>query len=419
MRVLKNFGVVLRGRGIAGIFNLAATALMAHVLSASEFGLVVLLHSYVLAVRGILNFRTYEAIVRFGVPLHENGDNTGLKKLFRTTTLIDLTSAIAATVLGVSAASFAGGYPHWDAQMISLAGLYSLVMLTTVSNTPNGILRIYDRFDALSIFYTVGPAIRFTGVVIAWYLDAGMKVFIAVWAAAFVLENTWLFIRGHMEFKKHASDRFWSGGSWKDLKKTSREFRQFIMVIYWQTNIDLLPKHLSVLLAGSLLGPAAAGMFRLARDFSTVLTKPAMMLHEVLFPDMARIIHTNAGGFRKLAIRAVLTAGAGGLLLVALSIPAAGPILGIIGPEYTVAASLLTLMLLAATFELAASPLRAAAYAMGRVTGVLRIHLLGILVYLGLFYLLTPIMGLTGPGVAAGIGALLTLSLMLVLVRDS
>jgi O-antigen/teichoic acid export membrane protein len=180
MRVLRNFGIVLRGRGIAGIFNLAATALMAHVLSASEFGLVILLHTYVLAVRGILNFRTYEAIVRFGVPLHENGDNAGLKKLFRTTTLIDLTSATAATVLGVSAASFAGGYLHWDAQMISLAGLYSLVMLTTVSNTPNGILRIYDRFDALSIFYTVGPVIRFTGVVLAWYLDAGMKVFIAV-----------------------------------------------------------------------------------------------------------------------------------------------------------------------------------------------------------------------------------------------
>ena len=73
-RVLKNFGIVLRGRGIAAVFTLAATALMAHALSAIEFGLVILLHTYVLAVRGFLNFRTYEAIVRFGVPLHENDD---------------------------------------------------------------------------------------------------------------------------------------------------------------------------------------------------------------------------------------------------------------------------------------------------------------------------------------------------------
>ncbi len=417
-RVLKNFGVVLRGRGIAAVFTLAATALMAHALPVTEFGLVILLHTYVLAVRGFLNFRTYEAIVRFGVPLHENGENKGLKQLFRTTTLIDVASSIAATLVGMAAATVAGGFLHWDAQMISLTGLYSLVMLSTASNTPNGILRLYDRFDALSVFYIVGPAIRITGVAIAWAVDAGMVVFVAIWAAAFVLDNVWLMIRGHVEFKRHHKSHIWQGGNWQETRKTSKEFRHFIAVVYWQTNIDLVPKHLVVLLAGSMLGPAAAGMFRLARDFSSVLSKPAMMLNEVLFPDLARILHSNAEGFHELAFRAVKVAGAAGLLLVLLSIPAAGPILGIIGPEYSEAAPLLTLMLLAATFELAGSPLRATAYAMGKVAQVLRIYLLSVLIYLSLFYVLIPSMGLLGPGVAASSGTLLTLLLMLRLVRN-
>ena len=415
-RVLKNFGVVLRGRGIAAVFTLAATALMANALSATEFGLVILLHTYVLAVRGFLNFRTYEAIVRFGVPLHENGDEAGLKRLFRTTTTIDLMSGIAATLVGVSATSLAGSLLHWDAGMVSLASLYSLVILTTASNTPNGILRLYDRFDALSIFYTVGPTIRITGVAIAWTMDASMYVYIAIWAAAFVFENIWLFIRGHLELRKHFKASIWRGGGWGQVFKTSREFRHFLTVLYWQTNIDLLPKHLSVLLAGSLLGPAGAGMFKLARDFSSVLSKPAMMLREVLFPDLTRMLHTGAEGFYELGFRAVKVAGAAGLLLVLLSIPVAEPILGFIGPEYTEASTLLTLMLLAATFELASSPLRAAAYAMGKVTPVLRIHLLSVSIYLGLFYVLVPIMGLSGPGVAACVGTLLTLLLMLRLV---
>ncbi len=418
-RVLKNFGIVLRGRGIAAVFNLAATALMANALPATEFGLVILLHTYVLAVRGVLNFRTYEAIVRFGIPLHENGEKGHLKQLFRTTTVIDLVSAAAATLVGISATSIAGGFLHWDADMISLASLYSLVMLTTVSNTPNGILRLYNRFDALSVFYTVGPAVRIAGVAIAWATGAGMHIFIAIWAAAFVLENTWLFIRGHLELKRHLSSHVWKGGNWQDIHTTSREFRHFIAVVYWQTNIDLLPKHLAVLFAGNLLGPAAAGMFRLARDFSSILSKPAGMLREVLFPDLTRILHSDAEGFHELGFRAVKVAGAAGLLLVLLSIPAAAPILGLIGPEYTVAASLLTLMLLAATFELAGSPLRAAAYAMGSVAQVLRIYLLSILVYLGLFYLLTPLMGLPGPGVAAVVGTLLTLLLLFGLVRQT
>lgn len=423
-RVLKNFGVVLRGQGIAAIFTLLATVLMAKALPAAEFGLVILLHTYVLAVRGFLNFRTYEAIVRFGVPLHENGEDEGLRQLFHTTTVIDLASGLVATLVGVTAASLAGKFLHWDEQMISLASLYALVMLTTVSNTPNGILRLYDRFDALSVFYMVGPAVRVTGVIIAWMTDADIYVYISIWAAAFVLENSWLFIRGHIELRKQLKGPFWKdmslrGRDWEAINQTPREFRHFMSVLYWQTNIDLMPKHLSVLVAGSLLGPAAAGMFRLARDVSSILTKPAMMLREVLFPDLTRILHTEAEGFHELGYRAVKIAGASGLLFVLLSIPAAGPLLGLVGPEYTQAATLMTLLLLAATFELASSPLRAAAYAMGRVAPVLRIHLLSILIYFGGFFVLTPFLGLSGPGVAACVGTMLTLLLMLRLVRNA
>src|SRR6056300_341315 len=91
-RVIRNFGVVLRGRGIAAVFNMIALALMANALSPVEFGLVVLLHTYVLAIRGFLNFRTFEAIVKYGVPLHSSGDNDALRKLLRVTTSVDVMS---------------------------------------------------------------------------------------------------------------------------------------------------------------------------------------------------------------------------------------------------------------------------------------------------------------------------------------
>ena len=120
-RVFKNFGVVLRGRGIAAVFNILALALMAHALSPAEFGLVVLLHTYVLAIRGFLNFRTFEAIVKYGVPLHASGDNDGLRKLLRITTSVDVSSSVVATLLGVGAASITGKFLHWDAQMVTIA----------------------------------------------------------------------------------------------------------------------------------------------------------------------------------------------------------------------------------------------------------------------------------------------------------
>jgi len=416
-RVFKNFGVVLRGRGIAAVLNMVALALMAHALSPTEFGLVVLLHTYVLAIRGFLNFRTFEVIVKYGVSLHAGGENDALRKLLRVTTSVDVLSGLAATLLGVGAASITGKFLHWDAQMVNTAAIYSLTMLSTVIGTPNGALRIYDRFDVLGFWYTISPAIRFFGVLFAWFFDAQMLVFIGVWAAAFVLENVWIYLRGHREIHQHMSESIWRGFRPRELLETTHDFRNFLWVTYWQTNVDLLPKHFAVLLAGNLLGPAGAGMFRLANDFSTILSKPGLMLREVLFPDLSRMLHNKEADFHELGYKAVRIAGLSGLVLVALSIPLAAPILGIVGPDYTPAAPLLSLMLLAATFELAGSPLRAAAYALGGAGTVLRIYALSAIVYLSLFYVFTPPLGLIGPGIAASIGGALTLWRLLVLVR--
>jgi O-antigen/teichoic acid export membrane protein len=91
--------------------------------------------------------------------------------------------------------------------------------------------------------------------------------------------------------------------------------------------------------------------------------------------------------------------------------------LGIVGEEYTAAATLLSLLLLAAAFDLASASLRAAAYAMGRAGAVLKIHFLGIVAYVSLFFALTPFTGLTGPGLAAILASLLALGLTARLVN--
>jgi O-antigen/teichoic acid export membrane protein len=168
-----------------------ALALMANTLAPTEFGLVVLLHTYVLAIRGFLNFRTFEAVVKYGVPLQANGDSDSFRKLLRITSSVDVTSGIVATLLGVGAAAITGKFLHWDEQMVVIAAFYSLTLMSTATGTPNGILRVYDRFDILGIWYTISPAIRFTGVLIAWFVDAKMLVFVGIWATAFVFENMW------------------------------------------------------------------------------------------------------------------------------------------------------------------------------------------------------------------------------------
>ena len=410
-RVLRNFGVVIRGRGIAGIFSVCATGLMANALSATEFGLVILVHTYVLVIRGALNFRTFEAVVKFGIPLSDSGNSDGLRSLLRSTMLIDLSAAVLATLVAIAGAPLAGHFLQWDSEMVGWAMVYSLVILSTANGTPNGILRIYDRFDALGVQFTIAPALRLLMVGIAWALDASKPFFIVAWGSAFAIGHLYMFVRGLRELRVHNSARLWQGFRWRELRENGSEFWGFVRVVYWQTNIDLLPKHVAVLLAGALLGPASAGLFRLAREFSTVLTQPAVTLREVLFPDLTRSFYAGDGGVRSLTLKTTLIAGAVGLLFFVLSMFFGGAILGIIGAEYVPASTLLSLLLLAAAFDLASASLRAAAYAMGKAGTILKIHVLSIATYLSMFFVLTPLMGLSGPGCATVLASLLAFGL--------
>ena len=48
-------------------------------------------------------------------------------------------------------------------------------------NTSSGILRLYDRFDALGVQYTVQPLVRLLLVSLAWMLDGSMFMFLLAW----------------------------------------------------------------------------------------------------------------------------------------------------------------------------------------------------------------------------------------------
>ena len=286
------------------------------------------------------------------------------------------------------------------------------VMLATILRDLGHDVKVYveeiQRIDKNELFSAdlVGISIvRVMGAIMVGIIMSGRT------GAAFAAGHLYMVVRGLIELRKHMSGGLWEQFRLGELKERDSEFWKFIGVVYWQTGIDLLPKHVSVLLAGALLGPASAGLFRLAREFSTVLTQPAVALREVLFPDLTRSFHAEDGGIHSVSFKTAIIAGIAGLAFVVFSFIFGESLLGIVGEEYVPAAALLSLLLLAASFDLASAPLRAAAYAMGRAGTVLNIHIGGIVTYLSMFFLLTPLMGLAGPGLAAVLASLLALGL--------
>jgi O-antigen/teichoic acid export membrane protein len=108
------------------------------------------------------------------------------------------------------------------------------------------------------------------------------------------------------------------------------------------------------------------------------------------------------------------------MVFVALSYLFGEYLLGsLLGTQFIAAKGVLTLMLLAATLDLASSPLLSGLYAMGHAMKTLRITMASTAVYLLMFILLTRQFGLIGAGLAATAGAALTLTGMVILMRSN
>ena len=249
-RVLANFWILIRGRGAAAIMAFGATALMARSLGPAEFGLVVLMHTYAMLIRALFDFGSVDAIVRFGVPAHDESDSHTLGRLIKVCRRIDRQTCIAATFLALIVAPFAGPSMGMDNKHVMLLMAYSLVLITTGTGTAAGILRLYDRFDILGRQLTIAPTIRFIGVVIAWWLSAPIQVFVAIWASGYVAENFYLMWHAKHKYNTHIKQAL-AGVSVKGAKLSDFEgLRHFLWVTYWQSNLDILPKHITTVMVG-------------------------------------------------------------------------------------------------------------------------------------------------------------------------
>lgn len=419
-RILGNFGLLLRGRGIAGVMSFGAMALMARALGPAEFGMVVLIEAYALLGRGLFSFKQFQGIVQYGVPLHDANDIHALQRLLSICRRIDLYACITSTILALILAPLIGPLMGMEQDHVTLLTLYSLVLLATGNNTEIGILRLYDKFDVLGRQMTVGPAITFIGVTVAWWFDSSTTVFVAIFAFAYVTENLYLSWCGRREYRLHFDIPVAGGMVSLSGMAEFPGLRNFLWVTYWQSNVDLVPKRISLMLTGYLLGATEAGLFRLARQISSLLSKPATLIRQVIFPDLTRSWHQGSGDFKLIAYRTAIIGAGVGLLLALVGFFFGDLILEVLfGKEFIGAAGLLTLLLLAGALDLAAASLRSAAYAIGHAGRVLRLHILSALIYLSLFVALTSQMGLLGAGWATCIAAALPTIAMAIMIRQS
>jgi O-antigen/teichoic acid export membrane protein len=400
--VFRSAGLLVAGKAAAAVLGLANLALAARALGVEAFGLLVLADALRLGVGEVAKFQSWQAVLRYGAPALADGDRPRLQRTLRFTLLLDGVGAVAGAAAAVAAALLAGPRLGFAEEAVPLAAAYATSVVFSVAATPTGVLRLFGRFDALALQSTAAPLLRTAGAAAGWATGAGLGWFLLVWYVSAALSFALL---ARMAFAEARRGGHLRGYRWRAPGLTAGlpGIWRFAAATNANATLETAFGHAATLAVGLVLGPAAAALFRIARQFADAVAKPAKLLVPAIYPDLARL--AAAGGqadLRRLVVRGALLAGAGATALLGAAAAWGDDLLALaVGPEFRAAGETMVWLVAAATLSIWIFPLEPFLISTGRAGRALAIRAAVSAAYAPALVWLLLRVGVEGAGIAA------------------
>jgi O-antigen/teichoic acid export membrane protein len=386
-RIKRNAGLLLGGNGVAGLLALAAVAVAARGLGVEAFGTLMVIHAYAMLIGGLARFNVYHALVRYGAACLEGERRRDLQGLLLFGLLLELTGLLTAAGLAWLGLAWLGPTVGVAPDHQPAAFAYCLVVILAHAATPIGLLRLFDRFAVVAWSRPVTPGLRLLGCLLAWLAGAGFAAFAAIWALAAAVEATLLWYWAARTLRQGG---WLAGFAWR-LRGLALPHSGLWRMVLWtnlQGTLGLVSGRLATLLVGSLLGPAAAGLYLVAHQAALVIERPLQLARRAIDPAFALIPL---------------------LLLVTLG---DRPLALVVGEAFAAAHGVLVLLALEKTLLVLALPSAALLLMLGEVGRLFWAQAASRGLQLAGLLLLVPTIGLLGAGTAALLAAVLQLALV-------
>ena len=372
--LLKNSGYLGVSKGVAAVCGVATLAFAGRGLGVILFGTLILITSYVKAVSGIAKFQSWQLIVRYGGHGVAHGDPEHFKVATGFAFALDMVSGIAGLIVGAALLPFIGTWVGIDAQYLWLGMLYCTLLPIMSSATPDGVLRVLDRFDLMSWSGTASPILRAILAGIAFVLGASFPVYVAIWFVTDLIGNLYIWYLGWRELKRH--------GLLEGIRPTLKPAVlpgawRFAIDVNLATSVQAVWGPIGRLVVGGLLGPAGAALFRVASTLADSAQKPADLLGKAFYPEIMRMDLTSKKPW-KLMMRGTALIGAIAAIAILLMLLGGKPLMALIfGKAFLGAYAPLVILMAIPFIGIFSFPLTPMLYALGRSDGPLKAKLLG------------------------------------------
>ncbi len=411
LRPFKNAGKLLVGRGVQGVLSLGYLAFATRTLGLHDFGILTLIHSTMLLLRNILGFQSWQMVLRYGAKAMAAENAGHLLKLISFAVMIELVAGVLGfSIIEIFMSQFLHLFeipPHL-ADMVRIYALMIIVLL--LSDVGLGILRLTDRHDLISWQLTVEPIIRFVGAGWLFFHGGELFEFLIVWFVAGIIGRIVLLALAAQNILEHIAELKEKHADVEHPEIGPGVLRSPEVGLWkyvWGTNLDyslgMGITQLGPILVGAALGPAGAGLYRVAQQFANIIGHPVgKMLLPAIYTDMTWLNATGKSATRRHMVikTGLLASGLSAVVVMIMALIGEWLIVSISGKEFIEAYSTMVVLAVATVFGALTFGLEPLLMTAGKVRKIIIARAAATAGYVLVMFPLVAWLGLVGAAVA-------------------
>ncbi|MGF7163604.1 O-antigen/teichoic acid export membrane protein [Rhodoligotrophos appendicifer] len=252
--------------------------------------------------------------------------------------------------------------------------LYATVLLFCINGFPTAVMRLAGRFRIVAYGSLASVLLRLLLCLIGLWRNESLAYFVAVWGVTQILGSLVFLGLAFWELRRQGVRHLFA----TKLVGVTQRFRglwQFTIGSNVELTLRSSANELDTLFVGLIAGPAAAGLYHMAKRLGRLVLQLGVQVQAVLYPDVARLwaqqLHAE---FRRAVLQVEIMLAVFGVALISATALAIRPVLSwTVGTSFVEAAPLAVVQMIAVAMTLSGSAVRTALLAMGRQTSVLKI----------------------------------------------
>ena len=288
-KIIKNYIWVFLGQNIGTVFSMLSMIVTLRIISAFEYGSLVIVQTYCLLISNIFCIRTFNGFIKFATEAEGKGDYDLVKKYINSSLILDLVAGIIAFIFGFLLLKPVTFLMEWDIETVKYVGLYLAVCIfyPILNGIPTGILRKLNYFKEANEIHAFVYGLQTLVLLITLIFQVrSLPIILIEYACTEILESVILLIVAFIILQKNdLYKNFWKCGLAHDVK-----FVKYNISYGLLSTFDQILSNLSTLLINKYIGNLATTYLKIITRICSIFSKITNPISQVIYPELCEWI---------------------------------------------------------------------------------------------------------------------------------